>query len=215
MARSKNSEHTVQLILDISTKLFLNRGYDNTSIQNIITETKLSKGAIYHHFASKEDIFMAVSTRMGEENIKLLSKIRDRKTLNGLEKLQEMFRSAFSSSNNLLLVKTSPNLLENPKFLAIQIRSNYEISAPLFIQPILEEGIQDGSISVENPRELAELMIILIHIWLNPLVYPANTEGMKTRCIVFNNLMSGIGINLLDDSTMENYTKSLPSIIKT
>ena len=56
MARNKYPEETVKLILDVSTKMFCEKGYDNTSLQDIINETKLSKGAIYHHFDSKEDI---------------------------------------------------------------------------------------------------------------------------------------------------------------
>ena len=54
MARNKYPEQTVKLILDVSTRLFVEKGYEQTSLQDIINETKLSKGAIYHHFSSKE-----------------------------------------------------------------------------------------------------------------------------------------------------------------
>ena len=58
MARNKYPEQTITKILDVSEKLFLENGYDNTSIQNIIDALGgLSKGAIYHHFRSKEEIF--------------------------------------------------------------------------------------------------------------------------------------------------------------
>ena len=50
MARNKYPEETVKLILDAATHLFVEKGYDATSLQDIINETKLSKGAIYHHF---------------------------------------------------------------------------------------------------------------------------------------------------------------------
>ena len=68
MARNKYPEETVKLILDVSTKMFCEKGYDNTSLQDIINETKLSKGAIYHHFDSKEDILKAIFQRIGNEN---------------------------------------------------------------------------------------------------------------------------------------------------
>src|SRR5699024_5951446 len=60
MARNKYPEETVKLILDVATHLFFEKGYDATSLQDIINETKLSKGAIYHHFSSKEEIFEAI-----------------------------------------------------------------------------------------------------------------------------------------------------------
>ena len=50
MARNKYPEETVKLILDAATHLFVEKGYDATSLQDIINETNLSKGAIYHQF---------------------------------------------------------------------------------------------------------------------------------------------------------------------
>ncbi len=65
MARNKHPEETVNLILDVSYRLFMKKGYEHTSIQDIISHLGgLSKGAIYHHFKSKEEILMAVSDRM-------------------------------------------------------------------------------------------------------------------------------------------------------
>ena len=45
MARNKYPEETVKLILDVATHLFVEKGYDATSLQDIINETNLSKGA--------------------------------------------------------------------------------------------------------------------------------------------------------------------------
>ena len=61
MARNKYPEETVKLILDTATKMFSEKGYDNTSLQDIINATKLSKGAIYHHFGSKEERNYAIN----------------------------------------------------------------------------------------------------------------------------------------------------------
>ena len=41
MARNKHPEQTVQLILDTATRLFLQKGYDETTLQDIIDATKL------------------------------------------------------------------------------------------------------------------------------------------------------------------------------
>ena len=56
MSRNKYPEVTVEKILDVSQRLFYEKGYEKTSIQDIVNELGgLSKGAIYHHFKSKED----------------------------------------------------------------------------------------------------------------------------------------------------------------
>lgn len=95
MARSKHPEETVNLILDVAFRLFIEKGYESTSIQDIIDNLGgLSKGAIYHHFKSKEDILVAVTDRMTEESNRILAVIRDRSDLNGKEKLKAIFKES-------------------------------------------------------------------------------------------------------------------------
>lgn len=206
MARNKYPEETVKLILDAATHLFVEKGYDATSLQDIINETNLSKGAIYHHFSSKEEIFEAIFRRIGEENTTALAKVRDDKSLNGLEKLRAIFKAALFNSNQSLMLTVTPCLLDNPRFLAMQIAQLYQIVAPKFIQPILQQGIDDGSIQAANPGELAEAIMVLSNVWLNPLVSMTDEAGMRNRCKTFNDLLQGVGINrLLDDEMIDGY----------
>ncbi|WP_350350726.1 helix-turn-helix domain-containing protein [Microbacterium sp. A8/3-1] len=46
-------------ILETSFLLFLAKGYDATSMSDIVRETGMSKGALYHHFTSKDELFAA------------------------------------------------------------------------------------------------------------------------------------------------------------
>ena len=208
MARNKYPEETVKLILDVSTRLFSEKGYDDTSLQDIINETKLSKGAIYHHFSSKEDILKAIFHRLGNENAEIFAKIRDDSRLSGIEKLRQIFQTAVFHSNQSVLLTVSPCLLNNPRFLAMQIEQIYELIAPQFVEPILTEGVKDGSINIENPHEIAEAIMILTNVWLNPLVKMTDTEGMKKRCDTFNTLLKGLGIDgLLDNQTISAFVQ--------
>ena len=64
MARNKHPEQTVQLILETAARLFAQKGYDETSMQDIMDATHLSKGAIYHHFPSKLDILLRIADQI-------------------------------------------------------------------------------------------------------------------------------------------------------
>ena len=65
MARNKYPEITVEKILEVSQRLFLEKGYDNTTIQDIVNELGgLTKGAVYHHFRSKEEIMDALGEKL-------------------------------------------------------------------------------------------------------------------------------------------------------
>ena len=56
MARNKFPEETERKILEVSFRLFQEKGYDHTTIQDIVNGLGMSKGAVYHHFKSKEEI---------------------------------------------------------------------------------------------------------------------------------------------------------------
>jgi AcrR family transcriptional regulator len=46
-------------LVEAATRLFAERGYEDTSIEAVLRETGVSRGALYHHFAGKEALFEA------------------------------------------------------------------------------------------------------------------------------------------------------------
>lgn len=207
MARNKHPEETINLILDESLKLFIEKGYENTSIQDILNNLGgLSKGAVYHHFKSKQEIFDRVCKKMDAENTVYYNKIRDDKSINGHEKLKIMLKSAYSNPNNDALLAMSSKIMSNPKFLTNHIIEIFEMIAPKYIIPIIEEGISDASITTEYPKELAEVIILLINIWISPIITKNTVDEMKKKMNFFKLLLNGIGIDILDDEIIDQYT---------
>jgi len=206
MSRNKYPEETVNLIIDVSLKLFLEKGYENTSIQDIINGLGgLSKGAIYHHFKSKEAILAAVSDKCKVCTITELRMVRDDKNLNGYEKLRKMFQVSLSSSDQDFVFTLAPSMMDNPKLLVLQLQEIFTDIAPIFIQPVIEQGIDDGSIQTDFPKELSEVLMLLTNIWLNPLVIEASPKEMTTRARCFNALLKGMGLDLLDSELIDRY----------
>ena len=91
MPRNKYPEQTVEKILNAAAALFAEKGYAHTTLQDIIDATGLSKGAVYHHFQSKEEIAARVGDRLGTQVTGELARIRDDAALTGLQKLQAVF----------------------------------------------------------------------------------------------------------------------------
>jgi AcrR family transcriptional regulator len=54
-------EATRSQLIVIATRLFADRGYEDTSIEAVLREAGVSRGSLYHHFASKEALFEAVA----------------------------------------------------------------------------------------------------------------------------------------------------------
>ena len=65
--KTDNGQATRQHVLTIATRLFAKSGYDETSIEDVLSATELSRGALYYHFASKEKLFEAVLENLEAE----------------------------------------------------------------------------------------------------------------------------------------------------
>ncbi len=211
MGRNKYPEETIRKILDTAERLFIEKGYDHTSLQEIIEQTGLSKGAIYHHFTSKEDIFYSVCDCIGQRNGEILAEVRDNPRLNGLEKLRTIFKVSMQPERQAKMFCMMPYLLDNAKFLTTEMRNIFFEVAPFFIEPIIRQGMADGSIHTDRPRELAEAMMLLSDIWLNPIVRPTTPEEIVARCALYNCLFNSFGISELIDreiiDTLVRYTE--------
>ena len=212
MARNKYPEVTVEKILDTAQQLFLEKGYDNTTIQDIVDHLGgLSKGAVYHHFKSKEEIIDAVSDRMFSVN-NPFEKVKDRSDLNGLEKLREAIRlNQSDEAQNNIVVQSIP-LTRNPRLLVEMIDSNRRILTPYY-EELLEEGNRDGSIHTEYAREIAELIPLLTSLWLLPSVFPSDKAGMKRKFRFLGDMLDKMGVPLMDDSIyalVEEFFEKLP-----
>ncbi|NBI91798.1 TetR/AcrR family transcriptional regulator [Lachnospiraceae bacterium] len=212
MARNKNTEETVNRILDVAYRLFMEKGYEYTSIQEIINQLGgLSKGAIYHHFKSKEDILVAVTDRITGDSNRMLAEIRDRKDLNGKEKLKTLFKASLFRSEQDEIFATAPNLHNNPKLLCSILHDTMEDVAPNYILPIIEQGIEDGSIQTDYPGALAELIIFVANIWMNPMIFDDTETENNEKFIVFQQMMRGFGLDIVDDDIL-NRLQELTSI---
>ena len=183
MSRNKYPELTVEKILDVSKTLFLTKGYEETTIQDIVNELGgLSKGAIYHHFKSKEE----------------------RETgLTGLQKLQKAIilnqENQAKQDNNQITKKFIP-LLKNPHILASMLESNRKYLSPYFLK-LMEEGVLDGSIQTKYAKELSEL-IPLLEIWLMPSVYPASEEELFNKIFFIKELFEHMGVSLFSEDSL-------------
>lgn len=210
MARNKYPEETINQILTVALNLFIQKGYEQTSVQDIINELGgLTKGAIYHHFKSKEEILQAVTAHLFQGVDDMLSSVRDDKELNGREKLRKISLVSLDNPAQDELASVAPNLLRNPKMLAALIENIIDKAVPIYIQPIIEQGMRDGSIRTDYPRELSEVLMVLTNIWLNPAVIPASPEVVLRKVRLFDEILKGLGLDLFDEQMIQRYEELL------
>jgi len=74
-------------LLDQALGLFLSRGYDNTSLNHVIAEAGISKGAFYHYFPSKEALLVAIADRFGRQTLAELEDVLNAPDLDPVQRL--------------------------------------------------------------------------------------------------------------------------------
>ena len=207
MARNKCPEETIEQILDISTNLFIEKGYEKTSIQDILNQLQMSKGAVYHHFKSKEEILHGVLDRKflrikSDINRVILSK----KDLTALEKLREVFLYSINDSESRLVDISIKSKCKDPYFIVGNIEEMMKRVVPM-ISDIIEMGKIDGSIKAEYPEESAEVIVMLTNIWLSPTIFNRNKEDIVRKVKFLRNILENMGIPIITEDMMSDFIK--------
>ena len=65
--QAERSEATRKALVDVGRKLFAKRGYADVGTEEIVRRAGVTRGALYHHFSGKEDLFRAVAEQVEEE----------------------------------------------------------------------------------------------------------------------------------------------------
>lgn len=196
-------------ILDAAQKLFASKGYEETSISDIMDMAGGAKGMFYRFFQSKEDVMHALGNQMFFEN-NPFEAIKERNDLNGLQKIKSLLILNQSDAERNQLNMQAISILKDPHILAAAVEENRRILTPLWLE-LLEEGKNDGSIKTEYTKELSELLP-LINFWLMPTVFPATEEEIlhKYRCVM--NVLNYMGLPIFDDEAVSFTEKFIADI---
>ena len=198
VARNKYPEVTVEKILEVAQRLFLEKGYDGTTIQDIVNELGgLTKGAIYHHYKSKEEIMDALEDKMFFDNNPFVI-VKNRKDLNGLQKMREVIKINQAETDRVEISRQGISLLKNTRILAGMIDTDRRLIAPLWLD-LIEEGNRDGSIQTKYAKELSEIIPLLTNLWLAPTVYPASEDELLSKFAFIGDLLEKMGLPLIDN----------------
>lgn len=202
MVKRYDTQATVQDILDAATRLFVEKGYEKTTIQDIVNELDgLSRGAIYHHFRSKEDVIDGVVRRLIPK-AEYLDLIRERTDLTGLEKIQHLLLETLFNKEVGASFQLTYSLFDNPKFFMMYIMNNNDVLSPQ-IERYINEGNNDGSFNVKYPKQVSEIIVLLLGTWFIVALFPNTIETFWEKLYATKYMLEGIKLNVLSDEIME------------
>jgi AcrR family transcriptional regulator len=158
--RQEHTEHTRRALIDAATRLFAERGYADTSIDDVAGEARVTRGALYHHFPSKLAIFNAVCAAVDAD---VVDRVRRATRREGTaeQRLRHVLNAYFDASRD-------------PAYRAIVLGEAHQTRAlgedhrytPAMSDTVDEfvRGLaQSGEITPENPPMLRRLLCAILY----------------------------------------------------
>ena len=208
MAQRKDKSQAMrEKILNTATQLFIQKGSEKTSMQDIAQTAGISKGAIYHHFKSKDEIVLAVMRsrqELMEEEMKQWLKATE--NLTGREQLQTILKSNLESQTARATDGIVGEYEKDAGFILTMMRDNLRIGAPL-VSDIIKKGMADGSLQPQYPEEAAEVFLLLVNFWMHGTVFESDPEKLPERFHFLQFMMTSVGMDIFNDELLQLFSQ--------
>ncbi|MGC9308099.1 MAG: TetR/AcrR family transcriptional regulator [Thermoplasmatota archaeon] len=210
MARSvkKPGERRQEFIRAAET-LFMEKGYQNTSVSHIVNRVGVAHGLFYYYFDSKEDVLDAIIEHLVQESRRRLSAI-----VHGdgtpLEKFHRFVQQMF------VLKKDRPYLIgymlqeQNRLFYHKWMQRALDKITPLLTE-IVEEGVTTGRFDTPYPREAVEFIFNGMRFFLSS---PDDLQGeaMRRKIIASADMMERV-LGAEEGSIVSMYREMTPGVL--
>ncbi len=148
-------------ILDVARGLIYSKGYELMTIQDILDGLRISRGAFYHYFDSKQALLEALIDRMGTEADQLLLPIVQDPNLFAIEKFRRYFESGarWKSTQKPLIMSlmrmwyTDENAIIRQKMTEVSLKHTARL-----LDPIIRQGIEEDVFTTRYPEQVAVIV---------------------------------------------------------
>lgn len=156
----KKPEERKSEILDIAEILFTSRGYNKTTINDILNEAKIAKGTFYYYFKSKEEVMDAVVMRYIDSGTEFIKEIAENSNLSAREKLFLIITKSNAEDQNKKEVMIEEfHKANNAEMHQKSLIMTITILTPI-ITKIIEQGIKEGVFKTDYPKEIVEIFLV-------------------------------------------------------
>ncbi|MCH5253940.1 MAG: TetR/AcrR family transcriptional regulator [Lachnospiraceae bacterium] len=174
-----------QFILDTARKVFVEKGYKNVTMKDIVEACEISRGGLYLYFNSTEEILLALLQQEADETDDVFTRsiteedsAADILTLFLKEQKKELLRK----KNNLMMAVYEYSFAKKDKKNSM-LKKQFEAGAKV-IEKLIESGIASGEFYCENPKGAANNIMYVL-------------EGMK-----INSQTMGITESMVDEQLL-------------
>jgi AcrR family transcriptional regulator len=150
--------------LAVAQDLFYRKGYEQTSVQEIINTLGVAKGTFYHYFASKAELLNALVEHQYLQTVAALEPIVADDGQSAVEKFTSLFAhiGTWKTANRDLLMDALRMFYqdENLRLRNTMMAQSNAVVAPLLAQ-IIRQGVAESVFDVDYPDEVAEIVLTM------------------------------------------------------
>lgn len=185
----KNPEERKTEILDTAERLFITKGYCQTTIMDILNEIGIAKGTFYYYFKSKEEVMDAIISRIVCADVAAARNIADNPNLPAIQKLFQILftQKPHSDGSKEKMIEQ----LHHPGNAEMHQKSI--IQSILHLTPILTEvikqGIDEKVMAVDYPQETMEFLLASAQIIFDEGLFHWGTDEAAKKVNAFIHIM--------------------------
>ena len=155
----KEAEERRNEILDVAERLFMEKGFDAASTNDILAVIGIARGTLYYHFKSKEEILDAIIDRIIDRTVGKALEIASDKSIPTLKRLTMVLMSLNLDDGKGSFVIDEIHKPQN----ALMHQKSQEMIA-LKVNPIItgvvKDGIKEGLFTTDYPEEAVEMAML-------------------------------------------------------
>jgi len=202
MPRHNPSEKTKSDIIETTVRFVREKGWESVRVEDVVKELGVTRGAFYHYFKSREELIAAVTDHIFLEH-NPFTLAMNKEGLNALEKFR------FAMKTNLIFNLENAEYtnaiiwsMGSPAVFRSEFYSQVNTVAP-YVERLLIEGNEDGSISVSYPKQAAQVLIMLSSMWINPAIFRVPYQEFCDKVSFGEYLCESIGVPIFDDEVKD------------
>ncbi len=158
---TKTPEERHSEIIDVAMRLFGERGYEGTSVSDVVKALGVAQGTFYYHFKSKSEVLDAAVERVTEELGARVDAVVENAEVGAVEQLKligSVLVGAMAENHELIAFFTTPG----NEFLHERMHAKLLERLVPALTRVIESGVEAGVFDIPYPQEAVEVLVAML-----------------------------------------------------